>query len=354
MEKIYKMIFMQKNYVIIIIIMALSHYSCNKKQNINNSTSEKLVEVEVYVTRDTLFKPIYEFSASVESNKKADIGSSLPGRIEKIHVRKGQFVRVAQPLVSMSSELLIMAEVEYLTLLRDMERVTRLRERGSISEQEFDHVKAKYEAAKAKYDFFSNSTIIKAPFDGIVADIFMNEGEMYNFIPTVDHNLTIGRGILRIIQNEPLKIVFQVHESLLANVIKGKKIEVFSDVLDKPVEAIIDFISPELNISTNSARVEATLLKRADNLLPGMFCRIRLEGKNQKGCIVPVTSLIQKDGLDHLWIVEDSIVRLKHVEVLGYLDIYAFVKGITANQMVVISKKAQLKEESKVIPIIIK
>lgn len=324
-------------------IMVMMLISCNQQSN-NKVQKEHAPVVDVFRVKDTIVSTIFEYSGTLEAFKRADVGSSLPGKIEEIYVHKGQPVKKGQPLVRLSSEVLILSEVEYQTLQKDFERVSRLRERGSISEQEFDHIKAKYDAAKAKYEFFLNSTLIKAPFDGVVAEIFMNEGEMYSFIPTIDQNLTVGRGIVRLVQTNPLRAIFHVHESRLSAVAIGHRVTVKIDQSDRIFEGKVIYISPEINTSTHTARVEVQVSDPGGTLMPGMFCRIYMQSKPEAGCVVPLSAIIQKDDRDYVWLVEDETVRLVPVQRVGFAEEYVFVKGIQAGQFVVVSKKMHLQD----------
>jgi len=124
---------------------------CNDKnrQNPSNHGGEK-PKVEIYRIHTQDVPLNLSYLGSFKPFKEATLGTTIPGKIEKIYTQEGEAVKEGQLLVQMSSELLLQSEIEYKTLEKDFQRVKNLVEKQSISQQDFDHVKARYEAAEAK------------------------------------------------------------------------------------------------------------------------------------------------------------------------------------------------------------
>ncbi len=78
------------------------------------------------------------------------MSTAFPGRIESLKVSRGAHVFKGQLVAELSDEMLIQAVVAYETLKTDYERLTRLLAKGSVSQVDFDHLKAKFEAAEAR------------------------------------------------------------------------------------------------------------------------------------------------------------------------------------------------------------
>mgnify|MGYP000935489014 FL=1 len=154
--------------------------SCNKKKDKDQeSDADKVVPVTIIQAKQMTFTPKIRFSGTAEASKSANLGTALPGRIERIHYGKGSFVPKGALIVEMSDEMLLQAQIENDAIKRDFERITRLLEKKSISQMDYDHVKAKYEASVAKVAMLKKNTSITAPFSGIITDILVNEGETY-------------------------------------------------------------------------------------------------------------------------------------------------------------------------------
>ena len=139
---------MKKN-VLFAVCLVLMTTACST-QNKSEENEVKAVRVTVAESVETEYHPILNYSGTAEANRKVNLASSLPGRIEKIYYKKGDFVAQGAKIVELSDEMLIQAQVENETIKKDYERLNRLKEKGSISLIDFDHIKAKYEASEAK------------------------------------------------------------------------------------------------------------------------------------------------------------------------------------------------------------
>ena len=118
-------------------------------------------------------------------------------------------------------------------------------------------------------------TRITAPFDGRVSRIRTTEGSL------VTANQT---HILTIVSTDPLYVSFNVPESLLLRLRReglaepGKLSVAVGFAGDKgyPHAAKLDVMSPEVDPTTGTARLRATIANPKGLLLPGMSARVRL------------------------------------------------------------------------------
>jgi membrane fusion protein, multidrug efflux system len=338
------------NIFFIAILSVLMYSSCGSKNNTQDNEETSGTVVRTVLAMETTYSDVFEFSGTCFANKEANIGSSIPGKVEKIHAKPGQFVREGQVIVSMSSEALILSEVEYRTLEKDFDRVSRLREKGSISEQDYDHVKAKYDASKAKYDLMKNNTEIRAPFSGMVTDIIVQEGENFLFAPSLDLSYSMTSGIIRIMQLNPMIIKFPLNEKLISRVSTGSEVSIHCDAWpDRTYKGKISLIHPKFNTMTRTTDVEVTVPNPDSSLKPGMFARVHLEGLEKTGCSIPVTSIISRRGSEFVWINENGKAMLKKVERLAMKGEDAIVSGIEPGTEIIVTRKSGLSEGMPVI-----
>ncbi len=328
-----------------ILFTVLILFSACSNDNSSVESEEETLIVSTVISTETSYQNVLEFSGTCYSNKEANLGSSIPGRIEKIYCRPGQYVKKGTLLVSMSSEMLLMTEVEYRTLEKDFERVSRLMEKGSISEQDFDHVKAQYEAAKAKYELVKSNTEITAPFDGIVSDIFVQEGENFSFIPSLDKSFTVQNGILKLMQLNPIVVKFSLNEKLISQVKSGTPVEIRCDAWpEKMWSGKVGLIYPVFNTMTRSTDVEVIVPNPGTDLKPGMFARVFIHGMEQAGCSIPLSSIVSRKNKEYVWTVNEGTAHLVEIQRLALSGEYAIVLGIDPGTEIIISKKSQLTE----------
>lgn len=168
---------MKFNKLHLLAISALVLYSCGSKQE-ETVTEAETVKVITVKAEERSYTPTKVFSGTVFANREANLGAALPGKVERIFFEEGQTVKKGDLIVELSDEMLTQAEIEYQALKKDYERVSRLREKGSISEMEYDHVKAKFEASEAKTQMVRKNTQVYAPFSGTLVERMMEEGEV--------------------------------------------------------------------------------------------------------------------------------------------------------------------------------
>lgn len=138
---------MKKN-VLFAVCLVLMTTACST-QNKSEENEVKAARVTVAESVETEYHPILNYSGTAEANRKVNLASSLPGRIEK-YITKRRFCG------SRCKNRGIVGRNAYSSTSgkrdnqKDYERLSRLKEKGSISLIDFDHIKAKYEASEAK------------------------------------------------------------------------------------------------------------------------------------------------------------------------------------------------------------
>jgi len=223
-----------------------------------------------------------------------------------------------------------------------------LKEKGSISLIDFDHIKAKYEASEAKVKMLKKNTTITAPFPGILVDIYVEEGENYSFVPSMSADLKIENGIVSLMQLNPLKVKIEVNEKELPLIHKGNEVEVAFDAYpEEKVIGKIHYISPVLSSVTRTSSVEVEIPNTSLKFKPGMFCRASLELPAEKGVFVPVNAIYRQPGTgeEFVFVVNDdntvSRISVKRGEMVKD---QVHISEIAAGVRVVIDGKSKLDE----------
>ena len=200
-------------------LLAIFAGGCSTKTTENSGHSATspatATKVTVHVAKEMEYIPVLNFTGTAEANREAALGASIPGRVEKIHFAKGSYVPEGAVIAEMSDEMLIQAQIELEAIRKDFERISRLKEKESVSVMDYDHMKAKFDASQTKVNMLKKNTSITAPFGGVLTDITVQEGENYTFVPSVSSDLKMQSGILTIRQLNPLKIIIEVNEKRL-------------------------------------------------------------------------------------------------------------------------------------------
>ena len=308
---------------------------------------ETAIPVTVSEVREEIYTPLLHYTGTVHAAKEANVGASLPGRVEKIHVAEGQSVKKGTLLAELSDELLTTAEIEYKTLEKDFHRVQRLSDKETVAQQNLDHVAAKYEAAKAKYELLLKNTRIRAPFDGVVVERLLEEGEIFSFFPAVQPGYSHAMGIVRLMALDPVHVEVEVGEKDLPRLAPGMTAEMTTDAwADRSFEGKVVSTRPLLSTLSRTALVKIAVPNPDGALKPGMFARVTLRLPQVQACFIPRAALLRTPGtaLDYVFVAQGDRAVRKTVTRTADLGERVAVSGLEPGERVILAGKQRLKD----------
>jgi len=324
--------------------------SCSdKKTAVVLPTGTAKIPVKVVKAESKQYTPYVNLSGNAFADREANLGAALPGRVEKIYFPAGSKVKKGDLLVSLSGELYTQALVEFNAIEKDYERVSRLNEKGSVSDLDFDHIKAKYDASKARVEMMKKNVEIIAPFSGTIVEYLVQEGENYFFNLNLDPGYSTTSGILRLMKLDPIQIEVEVNEKDLSKVTKGQKALLTFDAVPGTVfNGKVSAIKPVLSTLTHTATVRVELENGSGTIKPGMFANVKLELDALEAVYVPLNALYRQQGTpdDYLFVVDGERVIRQKVEKIFSDAEWVGVKGINAGASVVTSGKEKLNDGS--------
>ncbi|MFO7895405.1 MAG: efflux RND transporter periplasmic adaptor subunit [Candidatus Cloacimonadales bacterium] len=333
---------MKKNILGLIIISMIfwgcaSEQAAPQEQKIETVSTLRVQQQEVVRHKN--------FSGTMQAAQEANLGALLPGRVEKIYVEVGQHLEAGDLIAELGGELLTQAEIEYQTYQKDYQRLQRLYAKAAVAEMDLDHIKAKYEAAEAKYQMVKKSTEIRALFAGTVADIMVQEGENYLFAPAMDLGYSHAPGIVKLVNMDELKLEIEVNEKDLSEIYLGQPAQVaFVSYPETTFSAEIKEISPLVSHTSRTCKVVLSLPNPQHQIKPGMFARVDLELPTSREVIIPRQALLQLRGTgqNYLFMVEDQHVQKRTVEILYDLSEQLAVSNLQPGEEIVIEGKSKI------------
>lgn len=312
---------------------------------------DKETVVSTYPASKESYSPELHLSGTVFANREANLGAGFPGKVENIIYPEGTWVKKDQLLVEMAGEMLAQAEAEYLTLQKDYERVARLVKNGTITQQEYDHVKARFDASKAKYELAQKNTQIRAPFSGTIVDYLVNEGENYFLNLNMEPGYSNTSGILRLMQLDPVKVKVEVNEGDLAKIEKGTRALVRVDAFPQDeFHGEVTLIKPYLSTRTRSASIEISIPNPDTRLKPGMFARVNLQLPDHKAVFVPMEAIYRDPETDKelVHVVKNNMVETRETGRISEKDDRVVLTNIFDGDEVIIGGKNRVNEGDKV------
>ena len=220
---------------------------------------------------------------------------------------------------------------------RDCERVQHLLEAGAISQAEFDRQIAacttqQWSAAAAEAQHGQaakvlGDSLIRAPFDGIIGERFVNVGQY------VDARTAVAS----VYQPDPIRIQLTVPEANVAAIVLGTPVGfTVAAYGDETFVGNVRYISPNVRESTRDLVVEAVLPNHDGRLKPGMFGTGRLLLAMPRTAVVPASALLRDDSGARLFVVVGSQIEERMVQVGETKDdAVAILHGVSVGDRVV-------------------
>lgn len=326
---------------------------CTQNNGKNDETQVNSIRVTTAKSKEAKYHPEKTYSGNSFPFKEANLGTTLPGKVENVRYEEGEYVSKGTLLVELSAELYAQAQAEKSGLEKDYNRLKRLREKGSVTQQKYDHIKAKYEAAKAKARMMKENCEVRAPFSGTIVDYLVKEGENFMFSPGLKPGYSHTSGIVQFMKLSKIKIKIDVNEKELKDIKKGQTARVIFDAFpDTTFKGEVSKIDPVLSTNTHSAKVEITVNNKERKLKPGMFATVKLRMPLKKDVFIPQEAIFRQAGTGNKYVFivngENQAVR-KQVTQLYTKEEQAAVKGIPKNKKVVVDGKNKINSGDKVI-----
>ena len=146
--------------------------------------------------------------------------------------------------------------------------------------------------------------VIRAPFDGVVAERLVTAGQF----------VSVQTPVMRLVRLHPLRLTAEIPERFGPAIGVGDALAVRVDAYPDPVPGRITRISPDVNLKSRAFAIEAEVPNADGALKPGTFARVRVvTNRVDKTRAVPATAIHTRYGTSVVFVVAEG--KLKAVEV---------------------------------------
>jgi RND family efflux transporter MFP subunit len=239
------------------------------------------------------FDNFINVSASVEAIQAAMISPETNGQIREINVVKGQKVSRGQQLARLNTTVIETNISELKTSLQLAETVykrqQRLWEQEIGSEIQYLEAKNNFESLQSRLESLEaqlNLAVMRAPFDGIVDEIFAKRGELA--MP--------GSMVMQIINLDQLYINADVSESFLPSVDSQENVILrFPAYPDYEEEVPIFRLGNVINPENRTFRLQLKINNRDGKFKPNMVANVGLKTFSTQEALVVPSIIIKQD-----------------------------------------------------------
>ncbi len=249
------------------------------------------------------------------------------------------------------------AAAELIGVEADYQRAMELYDQSLLSEQEQQQVTSKYGTAKANLaaaeaqvrqsaareaqlaEQFAN-TRVRAPFNAVVADRYLDRGAL----------VQPGTPVLRLVEEAPLMVQFRVPERDLAAVRAGADFDVSTEATGEQIfSGTVRRVAGEVRRNDRTVLVEGELAGTDDLLRPGMYADVSVSLRDlHDALIIPGTALLERVAMDGarsvgVLVPVDGLAEWRPVRVAGRSGEFSAVDGrIEAGELVLTLGHTQL------------
>lgn len=314
-------------------------------------------------TNDSSASSILDASGYVVARRRATVSSKITGKVMKVFVEEGMYVKEGQLLAQLDDSTMI-ADLNYaLSQLKEAKRVLNrtqeLASRQLASQASLDAAQTSLEGLEALTEV-KRQTVedmkIVAPFSGVVVYKAAQPGEMIS--PISAGGGFTKTGICTIVDMDSLEVEVDVNEAFINRVTPGQPVIANLNAYSKwDIPAKVIAIIPTADRSKATVKVRIALLEKDKRVLPDMGIRVSfLQAIKQNntttkkdGVMVPNAAVSLINNEPYVQVVSKGKIKFKKVNIVEESSNYSRVtSGLSAGAILVAKFDNSLKEDQKV------
>ncbi len=314
-----------------ITLVVLGFAGCSSERPAATPAQETIRDVSILTTQKATVPDLLEAVGTVRAAHTSDLASQMMGTIVEVRVRAGDRVEQGQVL-ALIDESQPKAAVEQATAAEGaarkevkaaesenalaeatMKRYQQLYDKKSISPQEFDEVKSRFQTAAARHEMAQagqaqaeaaltqakktyDYTRIRAPFSGLVTDRKADPGTL----------ASPGLPIFTLEDTRNYRLEASVDESDIRLVRPGQTVAVTVDSLDdKEMQGKVSQIVPAADPGSRTFIVKIDLPVDA-KLRSGLFGRANFARGERSVVLIPRTATVVRGQLQGVYVIDQN------------------------------------------------
>ncbi|MBT8322348.1 MAG: efflux RND transporter periplasmic adaptor subunit [Eudoraea sp.] len=303
-------------------------------------------------------------SGTIEAVQSANISTRIMGFVQRLRVKPGDKVRKGTVLIEINNAdiaakraqiraNILAAEAAFANVEKDYGRYKALFEAQSASQKEMDDISAQYQMAKAKLEAARqmeqeveaqmNYVRIKSPFNGVVTNTFVKEGDLAN----------PGMPLLEVESPDQFQVVAMVPESDISKITQDMAVNVHLKTLDQWLSGKVSEVSSSSKNTGGQYLVKVILEDTPQPVKSGMYATVgfQIEGAGQKDALlIPSDILVNRGQLTGVYTVSAQDKALLRWIRLGRAvgDSVTVLSGLNAEDRVIISAEGKLYNGAKI------
>lgn len=270
----------------------------------------------------------------MNQDNESKVGSIIPGRVKKIYVKEGSFVRAGQTLAVIENPDLINVQVEYINAKNDYEftkqeynRQQKLNNDNIGSRKNLAEIESNYKRALANYktleEKLTSYKISKSRFDNIYTDTVADLQRNYSITAPISGNvvsrmITIGQYVepsmdmFHIVNTTTVFVDLNIFEKDLSHIKAGQKVTIESGSNpDKTYEGKVSFINKVFDDKNRTVKVRVTINNKSQELYPFMFITAKIYVSDDNVMAVPISAVESEGENKYIFVKTDERKKIE-------------------------------------------
>ena len=273
-----------------------------------------------------------------DEDQMVHVHPRVDGWIETLFVKaEGEPVEQGKPLYTLYSPTLVNAQEELLLAINRGNQ--KLVEAAAERLMALNVPASLIKRLRQSRDIQRTMTVY-APRSGVIENLNVREGMF----------IKPGDRVLSIAALDEVWVIGEVFESQLSAVEAGNRVQMTLDYMPgREWRGRVDYVYPEVNPKTRTARVRMRFDNEDGALMPGMFARLEVQGeRGKRQFLVPRESVIRTGQSDRLVLaLEEGAFKSVNVSVGRVGEKYAeILDGLMPGDTVVTSAQFLIDSES--------
>lgn len=310
--------------------------------------------VDVRPVQDSLFKHYVEIPGDVETDQNITIYPEFSGILLDVNVDEGDRVQKGQILARIDegglSSQLAQLEAQATLAKTTFERQQRLWEQNIGSEIQYLEAKTNFEAIQNSVNQLRSQlakTVVRAPFSGIIDEVFSEEGEV----------VSPGQSrLFRLINLNDMYISAAVPESYLNKIEKGTEVMVEIGATGTSFESTVRQVGNFINPSNRTFQIQVAVPQNKENIKPNLIAIVRLNDYTSEGAVIIPENVIQTNAagerVAYVLEKETDSTGVAHKRILetglSYKNSVEILSGLQPGDLLITSGARGIREGAKV------
>jgi len=352
--------------VIVILTAVFSHCrsSAPEKTTSRKEAAPNPVRV-VRVARERIAERI-SYTGVIEAWRQVTITPEIAGKVARIYVNEGDFVRQGQLLAELETKTLelqlkqaeaglAVARANWEDAQRNLERMERLMAEKAVSKQQYEKIKLAYEAAEAQLHQAQAAlnlvrhnldvSRMRAPFSGVVASRNAEVGDVIN--PMMG-GFAPNAGVLTLVDYSKVKVKIDVSQEDIIRLKKKQRAFLRVDAYpDRFFEGEVAVVNQTADPLSKKFRVEVWVPNPKFLLKPNTFGQVIIEvNPHPEAVVVPQSAIIEDK---YVFVVENGVPHKREVKLgLQNSTKVEILSGLQPGELVVVAGNFGLTDGAKV------